>query len=297
MPHPSKRAIDATGRWLVRRWFGTLSRVAPRRAERQAARLVLTPRRRTPRDPVVSGVTARPLQLEAAGHAIAGWSWGAGPTVLLVHGWSGRAADLAPVAAGLVAAGFRAVAVDMPAHGRSPGRQTSLAEWVVVLPALVAQLGDDGAAGIHAVVAHSFGAAGVTLALEAGLPARGAVLLAPAQGPAQFLERIRRFIGLPAARHAGMERTLVAAVGRELAYFDAARAAAGLRLPALILHDPADPEVAWRQAESIARAWRGSRLVAVEGDGHYGILRAPHVVRDVVRFVAALRADAAGATA
>ncbi len=277
---------------LLRLWFGLASRVAPRLAERQAAALFLTPKRRRPRDPVVEGLPARELVLHAAGHQIACWSWGAGPTVLLVHGWSGRAADMAPMAGRLAHAGFRAVAIDMPAHGRSPGRRTSLAEWMRVLPEVARQITPDTTEPLHALVAHSFGAPAVALALEAGLSVRGAVLLAPARGPALFLNRMRRFIGLPDARATGLERQLVERVGRELAFFDAARAAAVVNVPALILHDPADAEVDWTHAEAIARAWQGSRLVAAVGDGHYDILRSTQAADALVEFVTALpRAD------
>ena len=43
------------------------------------------------------------------------YSWGSGPTVLLVHGWEGRGSQLSAFAPALVKAGFRVVAVDMPA--------------------------------------------------------------------------------------------------------------------------------------------------------------------------------------
>jgi pimeloyl-ACP methyl ester carboxylesterase len=189
--------------------------------------------------------------------------------------------------AALVGAGFRAVAVDMPAHGRAPGRRTSLAEWVRVLPALAEHVAGPGGV-LHAVVGHSFGGTAVTLALEAGLRARGAVLLAAAQGPAHFLERTRQHVGLPAARAAGMERRLVARVGRELATFDAGRAATALELPALVVHDPADAEVPWRHAAAIAGAWRGSVLVAMPGVGHYAVVTSAPALARVVEFTRSL---------
>jgi pimeloyl-ACP methyl ester carboxylesterase len=297
-PHPSpagrpgrrRTLVDGTAIRAVRLWFAVAGRIAPVPTERQAARLILTPRRRTPRDAVLPGHVADRRMFDAGGHRVAGWCWGEGPTVLLVHGWSGLAADTTDLAAGLVGAGFRAVAIDWPAHGRSPGRRTSLKEWVEVLLALGPQLGD-GHDGLHAIVAHSFGAPAVVLALEAGLATRGAVLLAPPRGPIQFFERVRRFIGLPVARVAGMTRCLTEILGRDLAFFDAVRAAADLDTPVLILHDPDDPEVPWANAEAIAQAWRGSRLVPITGEGHYNILRSPYAVDQVVTFVRELPGD------
>ena len=72
--------------------------------------------------------TAEPLAVVHRGQALAVESWGAGPTVLLVHGWNGRGAQLGAFAPALVKSGYRVVTFDTPAHGRSPGRATNLPE-------------------------------------------------------------------------------------------------------------------------------------------------------------------------
>lgn len=283
---------------LLRIWFATASRVAPSLAERHAARLFITPRRRRPRVPTVTAAPSRDWTLDVGGHRLVGWSWGDGPTVLLVHGWDGLAADMGHVADSVVRAGYRAIAFDMPAHGRSPGRRTSLAEWRRILPPLARAVSDGGASGsdtttgtgrvqgrVHAVIAHSFGGAAVTLALAAGLQADRVVLLAPVGGPAYFIDRMREYLGLPAARLAGMERHVAALIGGDLADLDAPAAAAALSLPALILHDPLDPEVPWTHATAIATAWRTSVLVPVVAHGHYRLLSAPEVLVHVTDFV------------
>src|SRR5712691_5902167 len=40
------------------------------------------------------------------------WVWGDGPLIIFVHGWSGRAAQMAPLALHVANLGFRSVAVD-----------------------------------------------------------------------------------------------------------------------------------------------------------------------------------------
>ena len=64
----------------------------------------------------------------------------------------------------LLARGYGVVVADMPGHGRSSGRLTSLVYFASALRAVAAHVG-----GIHAVIAHSFGAAGTTLTLRDGL--------------------------------------------------------------------------------------------------------------------------------
>ena len=68
-----------------------------------------------------------------------------GSTVLLMHGWEGRPTQFALLIRGLVDAGYGVIALDAPAHGRSPGREANvvlfaraLLEAASELPALLA---------------------------------------------------------------------------------------------------------------------------------------------------------------
>jgi pimeloyl-ACP methyl ester carboxylesterase len=138
------------------------------------------------------------------------------------------------------------------------------------------------------VVGHSLGGVATTLALEAGLDAAGAALVAPARRPHEYVARLGAWLGLPPARLPGIERAIGARVGRELDWFDTTRAAAALSLPALVLHDPLDDEVPWSHGAALAEAWPGARLVPTPGEGHVGILAAAVTLERVVAFVGEL---------
>ena len=117
---------------------------------------------------------------------------------------------------------------------------------------------------------------------------RGAVLLAPVIGPTLFVDRFTGMIGLPPARAEGMMRHIARTVGREPATLDARVAASGLRVPALIIHDPADREVPWAHGAEIANAWLGSRLLQAEGLGHNRLLRDPVILATAMEFIQGL---------
>ena len=309
---PKRPAKSTTGRAVplslraIRAAMRVLSRTAPGAAEEWAVRLFLTPMRGPARRPDLRramNVTA-PLhdagaeQREASVHLgtgrLAVWRWGsatAGLRVLLVHGWAGDAADMAPIAAALVRGGHEAVLVDMPAHGASTGRSTSLVEWMWALRAIAAEHGP-----FDAIVGHSFGGAAVTLAMgELGIDASRVVLLAPAGSPWDFVRQFGAAVGLPADRGAGMMRRLSARVGRTPQSLDPREAARRVAVPALVLHDPADDEVPWSHGEAVASALPHARLVARPGTGHRRILRDPVTIAEVVEFVG--RGDAREAAA
>lgn len=54
---------------------------------------------------------------------------------------------------------------------------------------------------------------------------------------------------------------------------------------ALIIHDHGDSTVPFADGEAIAASWPGARLLATMGLGHYGVVRDPGVVAEVMRFV------------
>lgn len=220
------------------------------------------------------------IQVRDSSVTISANSIGEGPTVMLVHGWGGSAADLTPIANAFAGAGWRAVWFDMPGHGRSPGKESSLVQFLRAMRAVSGALGTP-----ELIVGHSFGGAAAVFGItELGLPVRGAVLFSPAPGPAYYIDRFARAVGLPPERTDGMVRHLVERVGRPMESLDAVVAARSVTVPGLILHDVADREVPFEYAQQMADSWRDSRLVPVTSLGHKRILRDPETIAAAVDF-------------
>ena len=220
------------------------------------------------------------LEVSDASVTVSATTIGAGPTAMLLHGWGGSATDMIPAAHAFARAGWRAVVFDMPGHGRSPGRESSLVQFLRAMRAVAGALGTP-----DVIVGHSFGGAAAVFGItELGMSVRAAVLFSPAPGPAYYVERFARTLGLPAERTSGMVRHLVQRVGRPMESLDALVAAKSANVPALILHDPADKEVPFEFAERMRDAWRGSRLVPIPSRGHKRILRDAEAIAAAVEF-------------
>jgi pimeloyl-ACP methyl ester carboxylesterase len=213
-------------------------------------------------------------------YRLATYGRGAGPYVLLAHGWEGTADDMATIAGALADAGFRAVAFDMPAHGGSTGRRATLVEMTRAVTAVAESLG----APLAAVVGHSLGATAVVHALRAGLDARCVVAVAPPRRVEPYLRGFTRALGLGVRHDAAVRAAVERRVG-PLDRFDADRAARAVTHPGLVVHDVADRHVPFADGVAIAEAWPGARLVPVDALGHRRVLHDPDVVRRVVGFV------------
>ena len=277
----------------LRLWFAVESRISPRTAENRAARMFATPPqqskrskgKREPQSPSSATDLARTdIAVRDRTGEIVATSIGHGPTVMFLHGWGGSANDMTPLANRFATAGYRSILFDMPGHGRSARRESSLVEFLKAIRSIADALGPP-----DLIVGHSFGGAAAVFAItELGLPVRGAVLVAPAPGPAYYVNRFVRAVGLPRARTDGMIRQLVQRVGRSLESLDAVVAARDATVPAVVFHDPADREVPFEFATRINDAWRQSRLVPTPSLGHKRILRDPGMIAAAIEFADSL---------
>jgi len=257
-----------------------------------AGRLFSTPRRhpRPARERALLA-SAQPLGLDvvlgAPAHRgevvrLAAWRWGRGPTVLLVHGWEGRGAQLGAVVEPLVDAGLSVLTFDAPAHGDSPGDRLILADLADAVRAAARAAGE-----LHGIVAHSFGALATTLALARGVDAARVAYLAPATVIHSATASFARFVGLAPGEVERLHRRMTELNG--FAPDDALpeRLYPRIEPPLLFVHDRDEYEVPFDDARRLAAAVPGSRLVATVGLGHRRILRDPAVIAGAVQFVAA----------
>lgn len=259
----------------------SLGRVHPRLARGALLRLWFTPWVHPSALKPVDDLAAefRAWSLPTDGTTLHGYAGGSGPTVVLVHGWSGRGADWRHLAADLVAAGWRVVVPDLPAHGTTPGRRTDLFQ----LGQAVATVLDHERPA--AVVAHSMGFPATMLALEGGAPSPATLIaLAPGRRIAHAVDGFGRRAGLRPALvdelRRGLEQRFDADVWERL---DVDRVLPLLDVDGLVVHDVDDDEVPLADARAIADGWRGAALVTTHGLGHRRILRDGHVRARVVQ--------------
>ena len=212
---------------------------------------------------------------------VAAWRWGLGPTVLLVHGWEGRGSQLGAFVEPLVAAGLSVVTFDAPGHGDSPGHRLYLTDHADALVDVAAAIGP-----VHAIVAHSFGAAAVLLAhARGGLDAARNVMVAPNVLIDDAIQKFSRAVALDDRDRASFERHLVAASGVQVDALSVDRLAGVRESALLVVHDRGDTEVSVRHGDRLAAAWPQAQLVLTDELGHRRILRDAAVIARAVAFI------------
>ncbi len=250
------------GRWACFLWFRT-RRFPESTAGRQAAEC------------------AQRETLQAGRIPVAVYSWGEGPVVLFVHGWSGRGSQAAAFIGPLNRAGYRVVAIDAPGHGATPGNQTNIFECADVLQAVARAFGP-----LYAAITHSFGGMVLAYAMNNGLKIERAVCISTPADVDFLLERFTQTLNMhPAVRQVlndQLERRFDRNFSERISTLSNVK---HFNTPALIVHDADDVAVPWRQGRRIADAWPGARFLKTRGLGHGRILRDPATVESVVDFI------------
>lgn len=272
-----------SGLGWIRSVNGTLGHVAPQLIARKMRQVFMTPRERPPRAwelPLLARAERLTLRF-----GLSALRWGEGPTVLLMHGWEGRPTQFASLIEALVAAGYTVVALDGPAHGRSPGNEAHVVLFARAMLEAAAELPP-----LRAVIGHSMGGASAMLAVQLGLRTETLISIS---APARILDLLRgfaRYMGLPPRARSAFIHEVEQKVGMRAAALDVAHYQ--LDMPGLIVHAEDDHFVAVQESELIHQAWFDSRLLRLEEGGHQRVLADPRVIDGVLSLVTGRRLPA-----
>jgi pimeloyl-ACP methyl ester carboxylesterase len=214
---------------------------------------------------------------------VAVYSWGEGKPVLFIHGWSGRGTQVAPYVDLLVNSGYRVISYDAPAHGKTPGKQTSILQIYDVIHAL-----DEIHGGFHASITHSFGGMLLAYAMQYGFRTDKAVCICPPASIDSILDNFQRTLAIPDLVIERMQQRLFTMYGLGLKQrISTTENVRSIDIPALIIHDENDEDIDWHDGEAVAEAWPDAKFILTQGLGHRRILRDASTINKAIDFISA----------
>jgi esterase/lipase len=268
---------------VIPKVFPLLERFAPRMAIRFFIYLFFTPfKYNTPQKEIAVAKTAEKFSVNVNGKKIQCYSWGNGPVVLLVHGWAGRGTQLRKFINPLNQAGYRAVAIDGPAHGESEGRKTDLEEFKQAFFAIAKQTGN-----FTAIIAHSFGGAASLFSISTGLQVKIAVNIASPTMGNEIIKTYLRVLNASEKTGEAFKKYVLKKSGKT---FDEFSALAFIKkvpedLNLLLVHDEDDKEVIINHAKALQKEFPQAELFQTSGLGHNRILKDDKVIERAVTFI------------
>ncbi|MBI3167888.1 MAG: alpha/beta hydrolase [Chloroflexi bacterium] len=223
-------------------------------------------------------------RLPFEGGELAVTTWGeSGPNVLLMHGWGGARAQMTGFVEPLLAAGYRVVAYDQPAHGDSDGKMTNILEISPTMDLVMQREGK-----FDAIIAHSFGTIITSYALVKRNfpPPSKLVYLGSFNRLLDSLPRFQVLANLPDEVIQGLSDMISENFGKDvLDEIVNENLVKQIRIPALMFHDRSDNVTPVEDSRAIANTWNEAQYIETNGLGHRGALQSAEVHEQVVKFL------------
>lgn len=209
------------------------------------------------------------------------WSWGSGPLVLFVHGWNGRAAQLAPLAQYIAWEGYRCVCIDVTAHGESAGERPSWRHFIADVAEAAAQLGP-----IHTCVGHSAGGLAMIAARAMGrIRASSYACICTPSHPFPPIRAIKQLLNPPPHVLDACRND----IAREFeTTWDRLEDGAPWRTavePLLLVYDRNDRFIDHAEGKRILRRAPHACLIKTSGYGHTRVLATNELARALLEFL------------
>lgn len=261
---PKVEAISLT---LAARWFQYL---------------FFTPiRYKSPEKEIEIANSANQYKLQVGDKQIQVYTWGEGVPVLMVHGWAGRGTQFRKFVAPFTEQGFKVVAIDGPAHGKSEGSKTEIMEFARVIDSIYSK------EGAVAIIAHSFGGVASLYAMANGLKNKVQINIA---SPTIGEEIIKSFLkALKASDRIGKKfrEFIMKETGKHFEEFSALEIVKHIpyEFDLLLIYDEDDEEVTMEHAHAIKKVFSPAILFQTKDLGHNRILKEDKVINRCVTFV------------
>ena len=200
--------------------------------------------------------------------------------ILLVHGWSGRGTQLFKIADALLTAGYSTISFDAPAHGKSPGNETIMVDFIASILEINKKFGP-----FEAVVGHSLGGMSVLNAIKRGLIVDHAVIIGSGDVVQDILDDFISKLELKPIISTKLRLHFEKKYNEKMDDFSGHKAASEITIPVLVIHDKDDQEVPVKAGIHIHENLKNGKLILTEGLGHRKILGDVNVVQKIVEFI------------
>lgn len=200
--------------------------------------------------------------------------------ILLVHGWSGRGTQLVKIADELLKSGYSTISFDAPGHGKSPGSNSIMTDFIAAILEIDKQYGP-----FDAAIGHSLGGMSVLNAIKQELQLKCAAIIGSGDIVQDIIDDFVTKLELKPEVATSLRLHFEKKYGGKMNDYSAFKAAKETDIPILVVHDKDDPEVPVKAGIHIHQYLKNGTLMLTEGLGHRKILGNHEVVDKVIQFI------------
>jgi len=268
----------------VRSFFRILGTVSPTLGAKLAWRKFSSPRNQSLEPRGVFTQSPSYVDQKINGETIRVFQFGRenSKTVLLVHGWDGAATHFYKLVPELVAAGYKVITFDGPAHGASTGKSTNAPEFARTIAELSHRYGE-----FDAIIGHSFGGFASSMAIAKYSEVMGKPKLVTIGTPNRLKTMIHAFtnvISLPADATKIMKSNIEKKFDISIPEISTANFIKESKIESMTVHDYEDLLVSIKRAKEMHESTANLNLFT-SGLGHNKILRSKTVINQIIHFL------------
>lgn len=268
-------------KWL-RSLFAFLEFISPILTSRIATLFFFTPIRfNTPKLEFEISNKSLSKTIKFKNNRIKIYEWGnSKKAVLLVHGWSGRATQVAHLNEPLIEAGYKVYSFDAPAHGNSNGRHTHMLEFADLIFE-IKKIHPE----IESVIGHSIGGAACIYALTQGLNAKKCIIIGSPVSTHWVLNSFCKQINVSIKVENLMKNHLEYKFQKQFDDISIDSMVKKINTKGMIIHCENDLDAPVKHAKYIHKNWKNSTLVLTQNLGHRKILKNKEVSESIIDFL------------
>ncbi len=199
---------------------------------------------------------------------------------LLVHGWSGRGTQLVKIADQLTQMGYTTISFDAPAHGKSPGNETLMIEFIASILELEKEYGK-----FDIAIGHSLGGMSVLNSIKKGLKIEKAIIIGSGDSINDILLDFVKKLNLEPKIADLMRLSFETTFKESMENYSGSNAAKDVNVPILVIHDKDDHDVPYTASENIHKTLKNSELLLTKSLGHRKILGNENVILKIKDFI------------
>lgn len=199
--------------------------------------------------------------------------------ILLVHGWSGRGTQMFKIADELIKEGYATVSFDAPGHGKAPGNNSIMVDFIATILEIDRLYGP-----FEAAIGHSLGGMSVLNAIKQGLKVKNASVIGSGDVVQDIIDDFISKLNLDKKYAVLLREHFEKKYGGKMSDYSAFEAAKKIDIPVLVIHDNQDYEVPVTAGKNIYRHLKNGELLLTENLGHRKILGDTKVIEKVVNF-------------
>jgi pimeloyl-ACP methyl ester carboxylesterase len=267
--------------------YGILSFLCPGNAARQAFNMFQHPRSITVREREKKFYEkARILRIPYEPEEIILFETGneAGEKVLLIHGWESNPGSMGGIAEELVNQGFHVFSLNIPAHGISKLKTTTMLHVSILLADLIKGYFESEKIS---VVTHSFGSGAISFALSRGkISLKNMVFIT---SPEKIYDIFADFADKINLNEKALEKLIAITETKFDFSLEGLQISSSLQNSdfekLLLIHDRYDTVLPYENVININRLVPNSDIFTTEGKGHYRLLWDKQVIKRTVKFL------------